>query len=181
MEGIEFYLWDGMVRYRKDGNEHILKQEDREIIEFVLEYMRKFFPDAFLAVNEVCEASAMNKWFYDFRRVDLFIRCNFSEHDTLHLDVDNGIMHFEDVKCPRRGVCKYEGIICKPKFKVQLPEEESKVASLYAKGFTADEIARVLKKRAKTVKNQLNSIRKRLNLDRTKDLIKIFSIYNCFN
>ena len=49
---------------------------------------------------------------------------------------------------------------------------------LYSKGMTANEIADVMRKSVKTIKNQLDNVRKRLHLDRTRDLIKIFSIYN---
>ena len=178
MEAIEFYLWDGEVRYRVNGQEQILKQSDRKIVEFVLDTLQKFFPDALQALSEDCEASRMNKRYFDFRRVELFIRCNFSEHDTLNFDIDHGVLHFEDVKCPRRGICKHEGIICRPKFRVSVPAEEGKVAALYSRGLTADEIARVLSKSIKTVKNQLGSAAKRLGLSRTRDLIKIFSLYN---
>lgn len=180
MEAIEFYLWDGQIRYRVDGVEHTLRQEDREIIEFVLNHVRRYFPDAMTALNEVCNDSAMNKYFFDYRRADQFIRCNFSAHDTLKFDISDGVLNFEEIPCPRRGVCKYEGRICKPKLKLVLPEEERKVAVLYSRGFTADEIASKLRKKVKTVKNQLNHVTKRLHLNRTKDLIKIFSVYNGF-
>ena len=178
MEAIEFYLWEGVVCYRVDGHEQTLTQSDREIIEFILNTLQKFFPSALKALSEECSAYEKNKRYYDFRRVELFIRCNFSEHDTLSFDISQGMLHFEDVKCPRRGICKYEGVICKPKFCVPVPSEEGKVAALYSKGLTADEIACILKKSIKTVKNQLGSVTKRLHLDRTRDLIKIFSIYN---
>ena len=180
MEAIEFYLWDGEVCYRLGGQEHKLAQDDRDIIEFVLDTLRRYFPEALAALNEECAASEANRRYFDFRRVELFIRCNFAEHDTLSFDIQRGVLHFEDVKCPRRGVCKHEGIICKPRFKMQVPKEEGKVAVLYSRGLTADEIAGVLRKSIKTVKNQLESVRKRLHLDRTRDLIKIFSIYNGF-
>lgn len=180
MEAIEFYLWEGKVCYRVEGAEHILQQNDREIIEFVLETLHKFFPEALQAISEECSYSSSNKYFYDFRRVDLFIRCNFAEYDTLNFDVKNGFMHFEDVKCPRRGICRHEGIICKPHFKMSVPNEERRVAALYSKGMSAEEIAKSLCKSIKTVKNQLSSITKRLHLNRTKDLIKIFSVYNGF-
>ena len=120
MEAIEFYVWEGKVRYRLDGEERILKQNDREIIEFVLENLRTFFPEALNALSEECKGSAANKLYYEFRIVDLFIRCNFAEHDTLNFDVANGFMHFEEVKCPRRGICKNEGKICKPKMKMSI-------------------------------------------------------------
>ena len=180
MEAVEFYLWEGEVRYRVGGQEHVFGPGDREIIEFVLGMLRRFFPEALVALDKECAASEANKRYFDFRRVDLFIRCNFAEHDTLSFDINRGMMHFEDVKCPRRGICKYEGVICKPKFRLPCSEEEGKVATLYSKGLTADEIASVLKKSIKTVKNQLGNVRKRLCLDRTRDLIKIFSVYNGF-
>ena len=178
MEAIEFYLWEGEVRYRVDGHERTLKQSDWEIIEFILETLQKFFPDALQALNKKCASSLPNKRFYDFRRVELFIRCNFSDHDTLSFDISQGMLHFEDVKCPLRGVCEYDGIICRPRFRMPCPNEEGKVAALYSKGLTADEIAGVLRKNIKTVKNQLCSVTKRLQLNRTRDLIKIFSVYN---
>ena len=180
MEAIEFYLWEGEVRYRVDGQERRLDQKDRGIVEFVLDTLKLYFPDALVALNERCAASEANRRYFDFRRVELFIRCNFSEQDTLRFDISQGVMNFEDVKCPMKGMCKYEGVICKPKFKMQLPHEESKVAVLYSKGLTADEIAGVLKKSIKTVKNQLRSIKMRLHLSRTRDIIKIFSVYNGF-
>lgn len=178
MEAIEFYVWEGKVRYRLDGEERILKQNDREIIEFVLETLRTFFPEALNAISEECNDSSANKLYYDFRRVDLFIRCNFAEHDTLNFDVANGFMHFEEVKCPRRGICKNEGKICKPKMKMSITKEERQVAILYSKGLTAVDISTLLKKSLKTVKNQLTSVTKRLKLSRTRDIIKVFSVYN---
>lgn len=132
------------------------------------------------AVSEECADSSANKPYYDFRRVDLFIRCNFAEHDTLNYDVANGFMHFEDVHCPRRGICKNEGKICKPKMKMSIPNEERQVATLYSKGLTASEIAGVQNKSIKTVKNQLTSVTKRLKLSRTHDIIKVFTVYNGF-
>lgn len=180
MEAIEFYLWEGSIRYRIDGEEKILSQNDREVVEFVLDNLRRFFPEALMALSDLFSDSAVNKRYFDFRRVDRFIRCNFSEHDRLSYDINSGVLYFEEVRCPLRVICKHERVICKPKFKALLPEEEKKVAALYSRGFTVDEIAGILKKKAKTVKNQLSSITKRLNLNRTKDLIKIFSIYNGF-
>lgn len=180
MEKIEFYQWEGEVRYRSNGVERVLCQNDREIIEFVLKTLEYMFPDALKALNEECEKSKANKWYYDFRRVELFVRCNFSEHDTLKYDIDDGVMNFEEVKCPLRGICKNEGVICKPKIRVNLPKAEGNVALLYSRGMNSKEIAVKLKKTVKTVKNQLDSARKRLRLRSTKDIVRLFSIYNGF-
>ena len=40
MEAVEFYLWDGSVRYRLNGEERTLTEKDREIVEFVLALTR---------------------------------------------------------------------------------------------------------------------------------------------
>ena len=88
------------------------------------------------------------------------------------------MFHFEEVKCPLRGICRDENVVCKPKFRVAVTKEEGKAVALYSKGLTANEIARLMKKSVKTIKNQLDNARKRLHLSRTRDLIKIFSVYN---
>lgn len=178
MENIEFYMWGGEVRYRINGQEHVLDQKDRDIIDFVLDSLQRYFPEALDALSDEYADSKANRRYYDFRRVDRFVRCNFAEADALQMDIGGGIMHFEEVKCPMRGICRHEHKICKPRFKVPVPEEEGKVAALYSRGLTADEIAGVLRKSIKTVKNQLTSATKRLKLSKTRDLIKIFSIYN---
>lgn len=178
MERIEFYIWDGSIRYRKMGGERTLTQSDRDIVEFVLKQLQVFFPEALQALSERFAGSKRNKYYYDFARVDFFIRCNFSEHDTLSFDIQDGALHFEDVKCPMKGICKYEGVVCKPKFRVPMTKEESRAAVLYSKGMTAGEIAKTLKKSVKTVKNQLLNLRKKLHLNGTRDLIKVFSVYN---
>ncbi len=178
MDAVEFYMLDGSVRYRFNGEDYILNNHQREVIEFILEQLAKFFPDALNALNTEFAASKPNRWHYDFKRVDKFIRCNFSSYDTLSFDLQGELMNFEEVKCPLRGICKQEGIVCKPKFKIPMSKEESKAVALYSKGLTADEIGRALRKSAKTVKNQLDSARKRLHLNRTRDLIKLFNVYN---
>ena len=180
MERLEFYLWEGKVCWRENGTEKVLTQSDREIIVYILDSLERLFPDTLTALNEECKLVSRNKMHYDFRRVELFVRCNFAEHDTMHFDIDRGVMHFEEVRCPRRGICKHEGVICKPKLSMPMTGEEEKVAALYSRGLRVEDIAKVLKKSIKTVKNQLNSARKRLRLNRTRDLIQVFAMYNCF-
>lgn len=180
MEAIEFFIINGQTCIRQGGVSRPLSPRDRDAIEFLLRNIEHCFP---VTANRLCEwaaDSAANKRFFEYRMVDRFIRCNFGEADFLYPDVEDGMFHLEEVKCPLRGICKDEGVICKPKFKPAVTREERRVAALYSKGLTADEIAVVLRKSVKTIKNQLNNARKRLCLDRTRDLIKIFSIYNGF-
>lgn len=178
MEAVEFFIIDGQTCLRRGGVSRPLTPSDRAEIEFLLGHMESCFPTAVKRLKEWAADSSANRRFFEYRIVDRFIRCNFGEADFLYSDVADGMFHFEEVKCPLRGICKDENIICKPKFHIPLPEEEGKAAMLYSRGLTAHEIASVMKKSAKTIKNQLDNARKRLRLNRTRDLIKIFSVYN---
>lgn len=178
MEAVEFFLINGQTCIRRNGVSRPLTPKDRDAVEFMLRNMEQCFPATVNRLREWAAESMANKRFFEYRMVDRFIRCNFGEADFLYPDVDNGMFHFEEVKCPLRGICKDEGVICKPKFQVPLPEEEGKAASLYSRGLTANEIAKIMSKSVKTIKNQLGNAAKRLGLSRTRDLIKIFSIYN---
>ncbi len=178
MEAVEFFIIGGQTCIRRKGVSKPLTPKDRDEIEWMLLEMRKCFPMAVQRLEEWAAESAANRRFFEYRMVDRFIRCNFGEADFLYSDIENDRFHFEEVKCPLRGICKDEGVICKPKFKVPVSKEEGRAAVLYSKGLTAYEIARVLGKGVKTVKNQLTSAAKHLGLSSTRDLIKIYSAYN---
>ena len=178
MEKVEFFVIGGQTCIRRNGVSKPLTPSDRDAVEFMLERMKECFPAAMERLKEWAEESKPNKRFFEFRMVDRFIRCNFGEADFLYSDIEDGMFHFEEVKCPLRGICKDENVICKPKFKMPVSKEEGRAAVLYSKGLTANEIAKVLGKGVKTVKNQLSNAAKRLGLNRTRDLIKIFSVYN---
>lgn len=178
MEAVEFFIIDGQTCIRRNGVSKPLKPSDREAIEFMLGQMRQCFPAAMERLEEWAVESRPNRRFFEYRMVDRFIRCNFGEADFLYSDVEDGMFHFEEVKCPLRGICKDENVICKPRFKMPVSKEESRAAVLYSRGLTANEIAKVLGKGVKTVKNQLGNAAKRLGLNGTRDLIKIFSVYN---
>lgn len=178
MEAVEFFILRDQTCIRRNGVSRPLTPTDREEIVWMLEQMRNHFPDAVKRLETWAAESVKNKRFFEYRMVDRFIRCNFGEADFLYSDVENGMFHFEEVRCPLRGICKDENVICKPKFNVPLSREESKAAILYSRGLGVNDIALRLKKSVKTIKNQLDTARKRLHLDRTRDLIKIFSVYN---
>ena len=87
------------------------------------------------------------------------------------------MFHFEEVKCPLRGICKDENLICKPKADLGLPAEEQRVVKLYAKGYLPGEIAENLGKSEKTCKEQIRSACRRLKLPHPRWLIRIFGFY----
>lgn len=178
MERVEFFVIGGQTCIRRNDVSKPLTPSDRDAVEFMLARMQESFPKALERLQEWAEESKPNKRFFEFRIVDRFIRCNFGEADFLYSDIEDGMFHFEEVKCPLRGICKDEKVICKPTYNVPVTKEESRAAVLYSRGLTANEIAKVLGKGVKTVKNQLGNAAKRLGLKRTRDLIKIFSLYN---
>ena len=154
MEGIEFFTSpEGQVYYRKDGQEaKRLTKFSTDIVNKVVTLVRNRFPECYsrLAILYKKNASQM---------VDRFVRCNFGEHDLLTKDIDEDIMHFEEVRCPLRGICKDEHIICKPKSLVRLSKGEQEVVKLYLNGSTLDHIAEQLHKNRNTVKSQVKNCR----------------------
>ena len=108
--------------------------------------------------------------------VHRFIRCNFGEYDALSMDVNaNGNLRFEDVRCPLRGECPFECVICKPMLDTKLSEREQQVAKLVGKGYTAEEMGRELHISPHTVKRHIANIKTRLNLSHTHQIIAKFS------
>lgn len=108
--------------------------------------------------------------------VDRFIRCNFGEHDTLTQDIDNQIVNFEEVKCPLRGICEFQGVICKPKSMVNLSKCERQIADLYLEGLTFTQIAERLNKNAQTVKVQLMHIKRKCGVKHCRDIIRVLRL-----
>lgn len=178
IKNIEFYNTpDGQVCC-KPLNEpmFMLKESDTALIADMLTLIQELYPAAFAALSELYSRSELNKNYYHFRMVHRFIRCNFGEYDALSLDVNaNGHLRFEDVRCPLRGECPFECIICKPTLDSKLSERESQVAKLLGEGFTAGEIGEELHISPHTVKRHIANIKTRLKLPHTHQIISKFS------
>ena len=157
MEGIEFFTSpEGQVYYRKDGQEaKRLTKFSTDIVNKVVTLVRNRFPECYsrLAILYKKNASQM---------VDRFVRCNFGEHDLLTKDIDEDIMHFEEVRCPLRGICKDEHI-----------KGEQEVVKLYLNGSTLDHIAEQLHKNRNTVKSQLLRVRDKLGVKNCREIIRV--------
>lgn len=177
---LEFWVTpEGEVMYRSEnGISKVFTIKDHELVEFILEKLRTRYPKTYQVLAKKYAASQLNKYMFNFRIADNFIRCNFGEHDLLTTDIDNIFLHFEEVRCPLRGICKEEGLVCKPKPESIFKPAEKKVVELYSRGFSMSEIAVILKKSANTINVQLYRIKKKLNLKKSHDIIKIFNIYN---
>lgn len=130
------------------------------------------YPGAMKALKEVYKSSLQNYYFGRYKIVERFIRCNFGENDLLTYDMEHGSMNIEKVRCPLRRICKNENVICNPSIST---DKETQVAKLYAHGLSLQEIADILHKSSCTVNAQLYNLKKRLNLNSSHDIIKLFS------
>ena len=183
MEAIEFLVTpDGKLYYRKDkGEERRLTRFDKEICVKILGMIRERFPGAWSRLRLMYKPTSKSHAEKDkaaFKIVERFIRCNFGEHDLLTPDIENDILHFEEVRCPLRGICPDENIICKPQSLIKLSPAEKEVAKLYLWGKTFDEIAQRLGKSPSTVKVQLHNIKKKTGAKNCREIIKVMRIHN---
>ena len=172
---LEFFMTPrGRVMYQINDNESYLYQEsDIELSKFMLDLIERQYPEALIALNQMYSASKLNRVHYDYLRVSRFIRCNFGNYDGLTHDVQDEVLHIEDVSCPLREECTMSGIICKPK-PFGLTERETEVASMIYSGMSYDEASIRLRISPFTIKNTIQNIRKKLKLGSTKDVAKFF-------
>jgi len=75
-----------------------------------------------------------------------------------------GNFHFEEVKCPLKGECKYEGIICKPKFNSTLSERELSVMRSFYEGMEENAIADKYCISLETVRTHKRNAFRRINV-----------------
>lgn len=183
MEAIEFRVSpDGQV-YFKEGKkpEKRLTRFEKVVCTRLLGLIHDRFPGAWSRLKLLYPPKSRNSAHQDqaaFSMVERFVRCNFGEHDLLTADVEHDIMNFEEVRCPLRGMCRDEGVICKPQNLVKLSPAEKEVVKLYLHGYTFDEIARQLGKSPQTVKVQLHRIKDKLGARNCREIIKVMRMHN---
>lgn len=170
---IEFFVKpNGEIIIDDNGACRPLLASDRDLCQYVLHLISKQYPAAYAALENLYSKSKGNPIYYDYIRVHRFIRCNFSKSDNLTFDIEAGVLHIEDVPCPIRCECSLYGVVCKPK-PLGLSDREVEIAKLYALGKTYDEISVELKITRSTIKNMLQGIKKKLNLNSSRDIAKI--------
>lgn len=167
---------DGTV-YIRDSLGQISKLEynDIEFINEILQRIEDLYPVAYKALCKCYASSSMNVVYFHYLMVHRFIRCNFNEDDTFSKDINSkGYFNFEQVKCPMRGECTYEGCICGPKMDSSLSEREIEVGELMLDGKDIHEIAESLFISPYTVRRHLDNMKKKLSLSSTHQLINYF-------
>lgn len=144
----------------------IFSPAHESLIMSALSVIRSDYPAAYEALCTQY-AGATNEKFLMVRR---FIRCNMSNSDSI-TDFDGLQFNFEDVFCPMRGECKWDGVICHPDFNTNLSPAELEVAKLVAKGLTNIQIADRCYKSIPTVEKQLKVAYKKLGICSRADLV----------
>ena len=183
MDAVEFRVSpDGHVYYKQGlAEEKRLTRFCTAICLEVLCIIHDRFPGAWARLSLLYKPknnSSAAKDVAAFSIVERFVRCNFGEHDLLTPDIDSDIVHFEEVRCPLRGMCRDENIICKPQSLYKLTPAEKEVAKLYLRGDTFDMIARELGKSPSTVKQQLWKMKKKLGAKNCREIIRVLRIHN---
>lgn len=168
----EFFTCDGEVYCIEDGKSRKIAENDTDLIDVLLGRIRDFYPEADKALRKAYEKSSLNVPYYKWLMVTRFIRCNFGALDTTDADMaDDGIFRFEKVKCPLRGECQLENVVCMPKFNTRLSEAENRVMKLYFENPGIEEIAEVLYLSGHTVKNHIKASYAKLGVHSRSEFI----------
>ena len=174
MRKIEFFITpEGRVMVEDTGKGiYEFTHKERDLCLYIRDIIKSQYPEAYEALCGLYEKSRPNIIHFDFLVVHRFIRCNFGKFDGLTYDIDDGIMHIEEVSCPVRCECQLANIICKPK-PLGLSKREAEVTRMSVSGQTYDEISRTLGISHSTIKNIIQGVRKKLSLSSSKDIAKL--------
>lgn len=181
MKSQEFYTApNNEVMIQDEIGTHQLSSCDSEFIEKMDGMISEFYPEADKALCENYKPSRSNPSYFRFLKVRRFIKCNFGQLDNV-MDIDHmGRMNFEFVSCPMRGECKYDGIICNPKFNSNLSCRELEVMRMSFDGHTDDEISSALFISLNTVNNHRKNSFKKLGLHSMAEFIRYANDRNLF-
>lgn len=178
MENVEFFVGsDGNVWIRQSNSCRIFTANECDIIDLVIHKITKQYPSAYKRISELFCNLNFSKWILKYKIVERFIRCNMGADNIAKYDIEDGFLNLEEVACPLHGICKDEYIVCRPKAQTIFSQAELKVVSLYAKGYSVDEIAAKLDKNRSTVNNQIWQVTQRLGLEKRRQLKQLVSAY----
>lgn len=177
LSNIEFYSTpDGEVMV-KEHNQAVRKLEEtnRELIQELYISIRDRYPDAFKTLSELYSKSERNHTHFEYKIIHRFIRCNFGEYDQQKYDISrDGVFEFEEVRCPLRGECQYEGVICKPTLNSKLSDRESEVLALIGDGLQSGDISSELSISISTVNRHRENIKAKLQLKTIGQMVNYY-------
>lgn len=183
MGGVEFYIFEGELWCKSDdGGNRVVDESQTELIKFVLDEIREYFPAAYKALVNEYQNSSFNVPYFQYLIVRRFCKCNFGKLDGTKSDIDRfGRINFEKVECPLRGECKFEGVVCSPKFNSNLSDAELRVMKLIFQGASNDDVAEQLHISPNTVKNHIKSVYLKLGIHEKSEFIRYAENNNLFN
>ena len=157
MREIEMYIYENELwAITDDGRNHRVSENEKETIQPILATIREQYPEAYAALEECYSKSASNVPYYQYLIVRRFCKCNCGTLDPTEKDIDrHGRFHFENVSCPLRGECRYEGL-------------------------GTDEVADRLYLSPYTVKNHVKSVYQKLNIHEKAEFISYAHDHNLF-
>lgn len=153
LRDIEFFTDPfGNIMVSDSRGVHTYAVEDCDITSALFVRIEDEYPEAFKALTELYRKSMPNAPYFRYLVCHRFVRCNFSMFDQ-KVDIDaQGLFKLEEVQCPMRSECLYEGVICGAKFNNKLTQRQQEVMKLYCNGLGYDEIGRALFISRETVK-----------------------------
>lgn len=172
---IEFYNTpEGDVMMKRLGEPiKVLDQGDRDFISAMLTILSDHYSASLHRLEDVYSKSATNKIFFEFQIVRRFIKCNFGEYDQYKMDVDrSGKFNFEEVRCPLRGECRDECVVCKPKLDTRITEREMDVFRRIVEGKEAFTIADELFISPATVNRHRENIKAKIKVNTIGQMVK---------
>lgn len=183
MKNLEFYIYeDELWCLYPDGTNDRVTERSTVLVKETLDIIRECYSDAYKALMECYQKSSSNIPYFQFLMVNRFCKCNFGNLDSTKRDIDAfGRFNFERVGCPMRGECKYENIICNPKFNSKLSEAELRVIRLVHDGYSNEEIADKIYLSPHTVKNHIKSVYLKLGIHEKAEFVKYANSNNLFN
>ena len=177
LTNIEFYSTpDGEVMVKEYACPvRKLEESDRELVQELFIVIRDRYPIAFERLSKLYSTSERNREHFEFKIIHRFARCDFCEYDQQNYDIDrNGSFQFEEVRCPLRGECLDEGVVCKPLLDSKLSARELEILALIAEGLQATEIANELLISTATVNRHRENIKAKLCLKTLGQMVNYY-------
>lgn len=177
LNGVEFYRTPfGKIEVREPNKSvYTFEQQHKELTEAILDHVETFYSTAYEGLQQCYKNLAPNRPYQRFVMANRFIRCNLSEYDQTP-DIDhNGSFRLEFVSCPMRGECKWDGIICRPKFTSTLTARETEIMKCFYNNESKEDIADKLFISIETVKQHKRNALKRLGLHSLSEFISYAS------
>lgn len=181
MESIEFYtINDQLWVYDGQGKHTMVEESNHELVDRLFGMLVEYWPEAYAALAKEFGRSSANAPYFRWLIVRRFYKCNFGKFDTTSIDIDNGKVNFEKIDCPLRGECKFEGVVCSPKFNSTLTAMQMRVMEKLYVGLSVEEISANLFISPNTVKNHIKASYCKLGVHDKAEFIRYANEKNLF-